>query len=53
MHGPMYMKKVNYVFYEMHDEDTNITQNKDYINESLRKTTSILIFVTPYYVTIS
>jgi hypothetical protein len=47
------LQRVNYVFYELHDEDTDITQNEDYISESLGNTTSILIFVTPYYVTIS
>jgi hypothetical protein len=44
---------LNYLFYELHDKYTNITYNKDYINESLCKTTSILIFVKQYYVTIN
>jgi hypothetical protein len=44
---------LNYVFYELHDKDMNITYNKDYINESLCKTTSILIFVNLYYVMIN
>lgn len=52
-HSVLRLQRVNYVFYELHDEDTNITQNEDYISESLGKTTSFLIFVTPYYVTIS